>query len=66
MVLKPSIGREFDAAVVNHHRDEAIIQLRDPAVIAALEPKPQLGQQVRVRLTAVDPNARRVEFERVS
>ncbi len=65
MMLQPSIGQEFDAVVVNHRRDEAMIQLRDPAVIAQIAPKPQLGQEIRVRLVAVDPPARRVEFERV-
>lgn len=66
MVLRPSVGREFDAIVVNHRRDRAIIQLRDPAVIAAIEPKPQLGQQIRVKLLSVDTMARQVQFERVT
>jgi exoribonuclease R len=66
MVLQPSIGREFDAVVINHRRDQAIIQLRDPAVIAGIEPKPQLGQQIRVKLLSVDTMARQVQFERVS
>ncbi|MEM7286675.1 MAG: RNB domain-containing ribonuclease [Actinomycetota bacterium] len=65
MMLEDAVGREFDAVVVNHRRDQAIIQLDDPAVIAAVEPKPQLGQEIRVKLLAVDPVARRVEFERV-
>ena len=65
MMLEDAVGREFEAVVVNHRRDQAIIQLADPAVIAAIEPKPQLGQEIRVKLRAVDPVARRVEFERV-
>jgi exoribonuclease R len=65
MVLEPWVGGEFDAVVVNHRRDEAVIQLRRPAVIATIEPKPQLGQEVRVKLLAVDPAARRVHFERI-
>jgi exoribonuclease R len=64
-MLEPAVGREFDAVVVNHRRDQAIIQLADPAVIAAIEPKPQLGQEIRVRLTSVDVRARTVHFERV-
>jgi len=64
MVLRPSIGQEFDAVVVNHRRDEAIIQLRDPAVIATLQPKLPLGQEVRVRLMSVNPKERKVQFER--
>lgn len=66
MMLEPSVGQTFDAIVVNHRRDQAIIQIRDPAVIAAVEPKPQLGQEIRVRLLAADPQARSVRFERVS
>ena len=65
MMLEDAVGREFDAVVVNHRRDQAIIQLSDPAVIAAIEPKPQLGQEIRVKLLDVDPAARRVHFERV-
>ena len=65
MMLEDAVGREFDAVVVNHRRDQAIIQLADPAVIAAVEPKPQLGQEIRVKLVAVDPVARRVQFERI-
>ena len=65
MMLEDAVGRQFDAVVVNHRRDQAVIQLADPAVIAFLEPKPQLGQEIRVRLLEVDPVARRVRFERV-
>lgn len=65
MMLEDALGHVFDAVVVNHRGDEAIIQLADPAVIATIHPKPQLGQEIRVRLLAVDPAARRVEFERV-
>lgn len=65
MVLEPFVGHVFDAVVVNHRRDEAIIQLREPAVIAHVEPKPQLGQQIKVKLIAADPQARNVQFERV-
>lgn len=65
MVLAPSVGQEFDAVVVNHRRDEAVIQLRDPAVIATVQPKPQLGQRITVKLVEVDPDSRRVRFERV-
>ncbi len=65
MMLEDAVGHEFDAVVVNHRRDQAIIQLADPAVIAAVEPKPQLGQEIRVKLLSVDPVARRVRFERV-
>lgn len=65
MVLEPFVGQTFDAIVVNHRRDEAVIQLREPAVIARVQPKPQLGQEIRVKLISVDPLARHVQFERV-
>ena len=64
-MLEPSVGEEFDATVVNHRRDKAVIALRDPAIIAQLSPKPQLGQELRVRLRQVDVEARLVTFERV-
>ena len=64
-MLEPSIGHEFDAIVVNHRRDAAIIQIREPAIVGEVEPKPQLGQQIRVRLIAADPSQRRIRFERV-
>ncbi len=64
-VLEPSVGAVFDATVVNHRRDKAIIQLREPAVIASLKPKVALGEQIRVRLVSVDPATRHVRFERV-
>lgn len=63
MMLAPNIGAEFDAIVVNHKEDRAVILLRDPAVIGELTPKRPLGSRVRVKLTSVDVRTRTVEFE---
>lgn len=76
-VLAPHVGDEFDAVVTNVARGRATVQLRDPAVLAsvtvggadatddrevgeaaALTP----GTAVRLRLTAVDLDARTVTF----
>ena len=65
MMLEPSVGATFDAVVVNHRRDKAVILVHDPAVIAEITPKPMLGQEITVRLQRVDIEARRVHFERV-
>lgn len=66
MMLEPSVGQVFDAVVVNHRRDHAIILVRDPAVIAEITPKPMLGQEIQVRLRAVETSERRVHFQRVT
>ena len=62
-MLAPNIGAEFDAIVVNHKENRAVILLRDPAVIGELTPKRPLGSRVRVKLTSVDVRTRTVEFE---
>ena len=64
-MLAPSVGQHFDATVVNHQRDDAVISIRDPAIVATVRPKPQLGQQIRVELLAADPITRTLHFERV-
>ncbi len=63
MVLSGRVGAVFDAVVVNHRREAAVIQLREPAVIATLEPRRPLGEVLRVRLTDVDLAARTATFE---
>jgi exoribonuclease R len=65
LILAPNIGAEFDAVVVNHRRDAAVIQLRDPAVVSTLTPKRPLGELLRVRLNSVDLSTRTAVFERV-
>lgn len=64
MMLAPSVGAQFDATVVNHRRDDAVISIADPAVVATVRPKPQLGQEIRVKLLKADPVTRTLRFER--
>ena len=66
VLLAGRVGEVFDAVVVDEDRRGTVIQLRDPAVlvrVAAHRVDP--GEDVRVRITAVDVNARSVHVERV-
>lgn len=63
LILAQSIGHTFDAVVVNHREDEAVIQLRDPAVVVNVTPKRPLGEELKVRLTAVNAAERTTTFE---
>ena len=65
LVLEPEVGRRFDAVVTVVDREgRATIQLRRPAVIAALEDPgaAEPGDELTVELVAADPEARRVTF----
>jgi len=63
-------GREgdvFDSVVVDDDEDATRIQLCDVAVVAKVQARGvQPGDALRVKLVAVDVEARRVEFQRVS
>ena len=65
VMLAPAIGHEFEAMVVNHRHETAVIQLRDPAVVASLTPKRPLGEELTVKLVDVDLATRHATFERV-
>ena len=59
MLLEGRVGESFDALVI----DEGMLQLRDPAVRAAVDGDcPEPGSEVRARLASADVAARRVEF----
>jgi exoribonuclease R len=59
VLLQGREGELFDAVVI----DDALVQLRDPAVRAKLDgPSPEPGSEVRVRLDQADPASRKVEF----
>jgi exoribonuclease R len=59
VLLQDRVGETFDAVVV----DDALVQLRDPAVRAKLTgASPEPGSEVTVRLDRADPAARSVEF----
>ncbi len=63
VVLSPSVGEVFDAAVVDvHDKGGGIVQLREPAVRGECEGELPLGERVRVRLQEADVSRRRVRF----
>jgi exoribonuclease R len=63
VVLRPSVGEIFDAAVVEvHEKGGGTVQLRDPAVRAQCDGDLPLGEPVRVRLAEADVTQRRVRF----
>ncbi len=57
-VLAPHIGETFTAVAV----DTGHVQLRDPAVRAACDGDPPLGQEVQVRLVTAAPETGDVRF----
>jgi exoribonuclease R len=64
--LAGRVGESFDAVVVDEDQRGTVIQLADPAVLARIEAHHvDPGDEVRVALSAVDVDARRVEFTRV-
>lgn len=67
MVLAPHIGEIFHAFVVDldERRERATLQVADPAVVVHMDPGGfELAEEVDLRLVAVDPTKRTVEFER--
>lgn len=64
IVLRDSVGREFDAVVVDvRDGGGGTVQLADPAVRASFDGVLPLGEQVRVRLAEADATSRSVRFE---
>lgn len=62
VALQHRIGDVFEGTVLSHRRKGANVQLRDPAVLAGISTKPDIGTAIALRLTAVDTGARRIEF----
>jgi exoribonuclease R len=63
VLLEDSIGRTFDAAVIDvRHRGGGTVQLREPAVRADCDGDLPLGESVRVRLLKADVESRSVRF----
>lgn len=63
VVLRPSVGEVFEAAVVDvHEKGGGTVQLRDPAVRAECDGRLPLGEHVQVRLVEADPVKRSVRF----
>ena len=62
LVLSSHVGDRFAAVVVDHRRDGSVVQLREPAVVAAVPGEHPLGAEVEVEVLAADPLARTVEL----
>ena len=61
VVLAPLVGETLRAVVVDVRDGRPVVQIAEPAVLAALDREgPQPGDEVSVRLVAADPGARRV------
>jgi exoribonuclease R len=68
VVLGPHVGALFDAEVVDLRNggEEAVVTLEDHAVVAVIDhPGLELGQSVRLRLAASDPETGVITFESV-
>jgi exoribonuclease R len=64
--LSGRVGEVFDAVVVDEDDRGAVIQLADPAVLARVEAhRVDPGDELRVRLDAVDVETRQIDFSRV-
>ncbi|HVM10465.1 MAG TPA: RNB domain-containing ribonuclease [Acidimicrobiales bacterium] len=65
-VLSGRVGDVLDAVVVRSHRKGLQVQITDPAVVATVDGKADLGDEVRVRVEGADPERRRVDLAIVS
>lgn len=60
LVLASHVGDRFPGIVVDERRDGVVVQLREPAVVAAVPGEHPLGAEVEVAVVAADPVARSV------
>ena len=61
VTLASRVGEIFAAVVVDVRDDRPVVQIAEPAVQAPLDREgPRPGEEIRVRLVAADPEARRV------
>jgi exoribonuclease R len=66
IVLQSRVGEVFDAVVTDEDDRGARIQICDPAVVArAVARRVDPGDDIQVKLTAVNVSDRSIEFERV-
>ncbi len=66
VLLSGRVGEVFDAVVVDEDQRGAVVQLVEPAVMARVTARGvDPGGEIRVRVVAADPAARRVELQRV-
>lgn len=62
MVLRHRVGEVFDGVVLSHTRRGANVQLREPAVLATIDDRADIGAEVQLRLDKVDVSRRTVDF----
>jgi exoribonuclease R len=68
VMLERSVGSTFVAVVLDDDDEVTRIQLRDLPIVAKLKTRGELqpGDEVRVKVVAVDPGQRTVRFDRVA
>ncbi|HET7475797.1 MAG TPA: RNB domain-containing ribonuclease [Dermatophilaceae bacterium] len=62
-VLQHRLGEVFEATVVDVRRDDLLVQVAEPAVLAVARGHAEAGERVRARLATADVAARTVRFE---
>ncbi|HSP04231.1 MAG TPA: RNB domain-containing ribonuclease [Acidimicrobiales bacterium] len=62
LVLSSHVGERFRAVVVDQRKGAAVVQLREPAVVATVPGEHPLGEEVDVEVVSADPVARTVEL----
>jgi exoribonuclease R len=66
LVLRPSVGQEFRATVVEAQDGKGMVQLLEPAVRGSVRGEHlPVGETITVRLVEADPIARTVRFEAI-
>jgi exoribonuclease R len=61
-VLAAHVGERFHGVVVDRNEHGVMVQLQQPAVVARMNARIELGEPVEVTVSAVDPVKRRVEL----
>ncbi|MEM9034021.1 MAG: RNB domain-containing ribonuclease [Actinomycetota bacterium] len=62
VLLSCRVGERLRGAVVGHRRDDVIVMLDDPAIVARARGSAELGAEAVVRVESADPDARRAEL----
>ena len=66
ILLQRRVGEVFDAVVTDEDDRGARLQITDPAVVSrVVARRVDPGDDLKVKLTAVDVDERRIDFERV-
>lgn len=65
--MQDRVGDVFDAVVTGRGRDDSTLMVTEPAVISRINTTDlELGSTVKVRLTSINPDRRRLVFEAIS